>query len=157
MIHITDTIALDDGEVEERFIRATGDRGQNIRKQAVELRFDVEHSSLPADVKRRLIDFAGRHVTTDHVLVVVSRADRSQIKNRETARARLLTLVERASTPHAARRPMAMSRLERRKRTASRTRTNLAPASSGLRCREAFAASLPSPASVRVWRPTNRR
>jgi ribosome-associated protein len=124
VIHITDTIALDDGEVEERFVRAIGARGQNVRKEAtaVELRFDVEHSSLPADVKRRLLDLGGRHLTTDRVLVVVSRADRSQIKNRETARARLLALVKRASTPPAARTPTAISRLERLKREAFKQR-----------------------------------
>ncbi len=124
MIHITDTIALDDAEVQERFVRATGTRGQNVRKEAtaVELRFDVEHSSLPPDVKRRLVDLGGRHVTTDRILVVVSRADRSQIKNRETARARLLALLKRASAPPAARTPTAISRLERRNRAAMKQR-----------------------------------
>ncbi len=124
MIHITDTIALDEGEVEERFVRATGARGQNVRKEAtaVELRFDVERSSLPPDVKRRLIDLAGRHVTTSRVLVVVSRADRSQIKNRETARARLVALLKRASTPPAERTPTAISRVERGRRAALKQR-----------------------------------
>jgi hypothetical protein len=54
MIHITDTTALDDRELVERFVRATGARGQNARKEAtaVELRFDIRQSSLPPDVKK---------------------------------------------------------------------------------------------------------
>jgi ribosome-associated protein len=124
VIHITETIALDDREVEERFVRATGSRGQNVRKEAtaVELRFDIGRSSLPPDVKRRLIDLGGRRVTTDRVLVVVSRADRSQIKNRESARARLLALVKQASTRPAQRTSTAISPTARRRRAALKQR-----------------------------------
>ena len=101
MIHITDTTVLNDSEIVERFVRATGARGQNARKEAtaVELRFDIRKSSLPPDVQKRLIGLAGRAVTADRVLTVVSRADRSQAKNRDSAHARLLALLRRASTP----------------------------------------------------------
>jgi ribosome-associated protein len=101
MIHITDTIVLDDREIKERFVRATGPGGQNVQKEAtaVELRVDLGRSLLPPDVKERLIALAGRHVTTDGVLVVVSRALRSQAHNREAARARLIALLTRAAKP----------------------------------------------------------
>jgi ribosome-associated protein len=101
MIQVTDTIVLNDREVKERFVRATGARGQNVNKEAtaVELRVDLERSSLPSDVKKRLMTLAGRHVTTGGVLVIVSRALRSQLQNREAARARLVTLLKRAAKP----------------------------------------------------------
>ena len=75
MIHITDTVVLNEREIRERFVRATGPGGQNIDKDvtAVELRVDIGKSSLPSDLKERLIAMAGRHVTTDGVLMVVSR------------------------------------------------------------------------------------
>jgi ribosome-associated protein len=87
MIHITDTTVHDNSEIVERFVRATGARGQNGGKEAtaVELRCDIGKSSLPPDVKRRLIGLAGRAVTRDQLLTVVSRADRSQAKNRDSA------------------------------------------------------------------------
>jgi ribosome-associated protein len=101
MIQVTDSIVLDDREIKERFIRATGPGGQNVNKDAtaVELRVDIGRSSLPPDVKERLIALAGRHVTTAGVLVVDSRAYRSQAQNRDAARARLLALLRRASKP----------------------------------------------------------
>ena len=101
MIHITDTIALNEREIRERFVRATGPGGQNIDKDAtaVELRVDIGKSSLPSDLKERLIAMAGRQVTTNGVLMVVSRAHRSQAENRDAARDRLLSLLQRAATP----------------------------------------------------------
>jgi ribosome-associated protein len=118
MIHITDTTVLNDSEIVERFVRATGARGQNARKEAtaVELRFDIRKSSLPPDVKKRLIDLGGRAVTRDRVLTVVSRADRSQAKNRDSAHARLLALLRRASTPPMPRTPTRISAAVRQSR-----------------------------------------
>ena len=101
MIRINRTLALDDREVKESFVRASGSAGQNPRKEAtaVELRFNVGTSSLEDDVKARLIVLGGRHVTSDGALVVVSRAFRSQAENRKAARARLVALLNRAVTP----------------------------------------------------------
>src|SRR4051794_12932819 len=101
MMQITDTIVLAEREIKERFVRATGPGGQNMNSDAtaVELRVDMSRTSLPSDFKARLADLAGRHVTTDDVLVVVSRVHRSQTQNREAARARLLALLKRAAAP----------------------------------------------------------
>ena len=99
MIRIDETLRLDDREVEERFVRAVGRGGHNLNKEAiaVELRLDLRASSLPSDVKERLMAIAGRAVTNDDVVVVVSRAHRSQTGNREAARTRLLRLLQRAA------------------------------------------------------------
>ena len=107
MIRVTDTIVLDDREINERFVRATGPGGQNVNKvaTAVELRVDIPRSSLPPDVKERLIALAGRHVTTDGVLVLVSRVHRSQAQNRGAAHDRLVALLKRAAKPPAKRKP----------------------------------------------------
>ena len=99
MFTITDGIAIDDHEIEERFVRAIGPHGQNARHNAtgVELRLDVNASSLPPKIKQRLIQVGGRHVTRDGVLVVVSREYRSQSRNREAARRMLAELVKTAA------------------------------------------------------------
>jgi ribosome-associated protein len=101
MIHITPTIDLDERDITQRFVRATGSRGQNVNKEAtaVELRVDIVRAALPADLKERLMALGGRHVTTNGVLVVVSRANRSQVQNRSAARARLVALLKRAARP----------------------------------------------------------
>ncbi len=99
-IRITDVIAIDDREVEERFVRASGPGGQNVNKvaTAVELRFDIRASSLPPDVKDRLLTLAAGRINADGVLIVDSREHRTQARNREAARERLAELIAQAAT-----------------------------------------------------------
>jgi len=102
MLRVNDRIAIDDHELDERFVRASGPGGQNVIKvsTAVELRFDVAASSLPDEVKQRLAALAGNRLTAGGVLLIDSREHRTQGQNREAARVRLLALLQ-----HAARRP----------------------------------------------------
>jgi len=99
MLEISNTISIDDRELEERFIRASGPGGQNVNKvsTAVELRFDVGRSpSLPEPVRARLMRIAGRRMTDDGVLVIRAERHRTQERNREDARDRLAELVREA-------------------------------------------------------------
>jgi ribosome-associated protein len=92
-------ISLDALPITERFVRASGPGGQNVNKvaTAVELRLDVPSAPLPAFVKDRLRVLAGTRMTTDGILVIDSREFRTQVQNREAARARLTSLLEQAA------------------------------------------------------------
>jgi ribosome-associated protein len=119
MIQITSDLCLDDRDISERFVRSIGSRSQNVRKEAtaVELRLDIGKAALPPDVKARVMTLGGRHVTADGVLIVVSRANRSQAENRRAARARLVMLLKRAAAapkPRRATKPAPSARRERR-------------------------------------------
>jgi len=106
-MRVTDTIFIDERELEERFIRASGPGGQNVNKveSAVQLRFDVRRSSLPEDVRARLARLAGRRITLDGVLVITAQQHRTQERNRADARERLADLIRRAAVPPVKRRP----------------------------------------------------
>jgi ribosome-associated protein len=99
MIRINDTISIDERELDERFVRASGPGGQKVNKvsTAVELRFNVAESLLPPVVKQRLTALAGSRMTGEGVLLIDSREHRTQAMNREAAQARLVALIQLAA------------------------------------------------------------
>lgn len=124
ILRISRTIAIDEAELEERFIQASGPGGQNVNKvaTAVQLRFDVAHSpSLPEDVRRRLMVACGRRLTQDGVLVLTARRHRTQDRNRADARERLADMIRKAATPERARRPTKPTKASKQRRLAAKT------------------------------------
>lgn len=100
MIKVTDKILINDDEVQEEFIRASGPGGQNVNKvsTAVQLRFDARNSpGLTEEVKRRLASAAGRRMTNEGVLVITAKRLRTREENRKDALERLLDLIKKAA------------------------------------------------------------
>ena len=107
MLRVTDDIVLDERDLAERFVRASGPGGQNVNKvsTAVELRFNVSASALPSDIKERIAALAGRRMSADGVLLIDSREHRTQAQNRDAARARLVALLQQAARRPKRRKP----------------------------------------------------
>ncbi len=125
MIPVTSDIAIDEKEIREEFVRASGPGGQNVNKvaTAVQLFFDVRHSpSLPDAVRVRLVRLAGRRVNADGVLMVQAQRFRMQEQNRADARARLIALIGQAAIQPRARRKTKPSRASKQRRLEGKRR-----------------------------------
>jgi len=119
LIPINCHLFLDDGEIEETFVRASGPGGQNVNKvsSAVQIRFDPSGSrSLPEDLRERLGRLAGRRLTRDGVIVIIAQRYRTRERNRQDALDRLIALIRRAAVPPVPRRPTKPSRAAKERR-----------------------------------------
>ena len=125
MIPVTAKIALDEREIDEQFVRASGPGGQNVNKlsTAVQLRFDVRHSpSLPPEVRARLERLAGARLTREGVVVIIAQRHRTQGRNREDALERLLDLIRQAAVVPIKRRPTKPTKGSRERRIEGKKR-----------------------------------
>ncbi|MDZ7595045.1 MAG: alternative ribosome rescue aminoacyl-tRNA hydrolase ArfB [Thiobacillus sp.] len=125
MIRVNAQIELDEREIQEDFVRASGPGGQNVNKvsTAVQLRFDVARSpSLPDPVRARLIALAGRRVTQDGVLIIEAERYRSQRRNRDDALERLIELIREACEVDKPRRPTRPTLASKKRRLDSKQR-----------------------------------
>ena len=125
LIRISSRLTIDENELDESFIQASGPGGQNVNKvsTAVQLRFDARNSpSLPAEVRARLWRLAGRRLTLDGVLVIVAREHRTQERNRAAARRKLVELLAAAAVQPRARKPTRPTKASKERRLDSKTR-----------------------------------
>jgi len=125
MIRITQRIAIEESEIEERFIRSPGPGGQNVNKvsSAVQLRFDAARSpALDAGTLARLATLAGRRMSRDGILTITAHGQRSQERNRDDALARLTELIRQASVAPTIRRPTRVPRAAKRDRLEGKMR-----------------------------------
>jgi len=135
MIEITPTLFLDEREIEESFVRASGPGGQNVNKlsTAVQLRFDIRASpSLPNDIAVRAQRLAGKRLTGEGVIVILAQRFRTQDRNRQDALDRLVALLrEAAQPPPPPRRATRPSRAAKAKRMEEKSRRSSVKATRG--------------------------
>ena len=124
-MRVTDSISIDDNELTEDFVRSSGPGGQNVNKlsTAVQLRFNVRRSpSLPNDVALRLMRLAGSRLTKDGVLIISAQSHRTQERNRQDARDRLIGLIRQAAVVPVKRRKTKPTKASKEKRIESKKR-----------------------------------
>jgi ribosome-associated protein len=125
MIPVTAQISIDEREIAETFVRASGPGGQNVNKlaTAVQLRFDARHSpSLPPEVRARLERLAGSRLTRDGVVVIIAQRHRTQGRNRQDALDRLIDLIRQAAVAPIKRRPTRPTKGSRERRIEGKKR-----------------------------------
>lgn len=125
MIHVTDSIAINEKEIKFEFTRASGPGGQNVNKvsTAVQLRFDVGNSSsLPGDVRKRLVRLTGKRLTEEGVLIIEARRFRTQERNRQDAIDRLVELIRQAAQEPTPRRKTKPTLASKRRRLEAKRR-----------------------------------
>ena len=135
MLIISPHLSLDERELQEQFVRASGPGGQNVNKlsSAVQLRFDLAGSpSLPADVKGRAARLAGRRLTREGVIVIVAQRFRTQERNRADARERLAAILRYAADPPPIRRQTKVPAAAKRRRLAEKKKRGERKAARGL-------------------------
>jgi ribosome-associated protein len=125
MIRVTPEIDIDEREIDEQFVRASGPGGQNVNKlsTAVQLRFDVRRSpSLAGEVRTRLERLAGSRLTRDGVIVIIAQRHRTQARNRQDALDRLIDLIRQAAIRPVKRRPTKPTKASRERRIEGKKR-----------------------------------
>jgi len=124
MLVITPTLSIPDHEIDWQAIRAQGSGGQNVNKvsTAVHLRFDINASSLPDELKARLLATQDSRITDDGVIVIKAQSFNSQTKNHADALVRLAEIIRAATVVRKKRRPTKPSRSSQEKRKDSKTR-----------------------------------
>ena len=119
MLTVTPALVIDESELEEAFVRASGPGGQNVNKvaTAVQLRFDIQNSpSLPNPIRERLRRLAANRITADGILIIDAHRFRTQEQNRRDARERLIALIRRAAEAPKPRRPTRLSQAAQQRR-----------------------------------------